>query len=318
MHCRSLLRCAKVHANHNDSRAHAPRVGVRRLFAGYRTLADNSDRPGAAGPSDIRPVLITDEMKRSYLEYAMSVIVSPRAARCARRPEARAPAHPLRHAASGARLEQEAHEVVQGRGRHDGRLPPPRQPGDLRRARAHGAGLLHARAADRRPGQLRLRRRRSAGRRALHRGAPRPRSPSSCSTISTRRRSTSSPNYDDRLEEPSVLPAKFPNLLVNGAGGIAVGMATNIPPHNLGEVIDASIAMLDNPEITIDDLCADHPRAGLSDRRPDPRPRGHARRLSQGPRLDHHARQGRGGGRSARIARRSSSRPSPIRSTRRR
>ena len=62
------------------------------------------------------------------------------------------------------------------------------------------------------------------------------------------------PNYDDRLEEPTVLPTKFPNLLVNGAGGIAVGMATNIPPHNLGEVIDGAIANLDNPEITIDEL----------------------------------------------------------------
>src|SRR6187200_2283226 len=61
-------------------------------------------------------------------------------------------------------------------------------------------------------------------------------------------------NYDDRLEEPSVLPAKFPNLLVNGSGGIAVGMATNIPPHNLGEVIDACIAHLDNPDISIDEL----------------------------------------------------------------
>ncbi|MFA9442738.1 MAG: DNA gyrase subunit A [Hyphomicrobium sp.] len=62
-------------------------------------------------------------------------------------------------------------------------------------------------------------------------------------------------NYDSTLEEPSVLPAKIPNLLVNGAGGIAVGMATNIPPHNLGEVIDACLAHLDNPEISIDELC---------------------------------------------------------------
>jgi len=61
-------------------------------------------------------------------------------------------------------------------------------------------------------------------------------------------------NYDDRLQEPTVLPAKFPNLLVNGSGGIAVGMATNIPPHNLGEVIDACIAQLDNPEIGLDEL----------------------------------------------------------------
>jgi DNA gyrase subunit A len=62
-------------------------------------------------------------------------------------------------------------------------------------------------------------------------------------------------NYDEQLKEPSVLPAKFPNLLVNGAGGIAVGMATNIPPHNLGEVIDACLEFLENPEITIDELC---------------------------------------------------------------
>ena len=61
-------------------------------------------------------------------------------------------------------------------------------------------------------------------------------------------------NYDESAHEPMVLPAAFPNLLVNGAGGIAVGMATNIPPHNLGEVVDAACACLDDPEITIDDL----------------------------------------------------------------
>src|SRR5574339_1275397 len=61
-------------------------------------------------------------------------------------------------------------------------------------------------------------------------------------------------NYDGSEKEPVVLPARFPNLLVNGAGGIAVGMATNIPPHNLGEVIDAAIALIDNPALTIDEL----------------------------------------------------------------
>ncbi|HWX89527.1 MAG TPA: DNA gyrase subunit A, partial [Rhizomicrobium sp.] len=61
-------------------------------------------------------------------------------------------------------------------------------------------------------------------------------------------------NYDSSEKEPSVLPAKYPNLLVNGAGGIAVGMATNIPPHNLGEVIDACVALIDNPALSIDDL----------------------------------------------------------------
>ncbi len=62
------------------------------------------------------------------------------------------------------------------------------------------------------------------------------------------------PNYDETCQEPEVLPARFPNLLVNGSGGIAVGMATNIPPHNPGEVISACIAMIDNPEITIEEL----------------------------------------------------------------
>ena len=62
-------------------------------------------------------------------------------------------------------------------------------------------------------------------------------------------------NYDGTQKEPSVLPAKLPNLLVNGSSGIAVGMATNIPPHHLGEICDATIALIDDPEITTDDLC---------------------------------------------------------------
>ena len=62
------------------------------------------------------------------------------------------------------------------------------------------------------------------------------------------------PNYDESLSEPSVLPARFPSLLVNGSNGIAVGMATNIPPHNLGEAIDATCAMIDDPKISVDEL----------------------------------------------------------------
>ena len=62
------------------------------------------------------------------------------------------------------------------------------------------------------------------------------------------------PNFDDSLQQPMTLPARFPNLLVNGTGGIAVGMATNIPPHNLGEVVDATCALIDNPELSIDEL----------------------------------------------------------------
>ncbi len=76
------------------------------------------------------------------------------------------------------------------------------------------------------------------------------------------------PNYDDSLEEPLVLPCKYPNLLVNGSEGIAVGMATKIPPHNLGEVIDGLIALIENPRISIDELIEiipgpDFPTAGF-------------------------------------------------------
>ena len=91
------------------------------------------------------------------------------------------------------------------------------------------------------------------------------------------------PNYDEqRAASRLVLPARFPNLLVNGAGGIAVGMATNIPPHNLGEVIDACFAYVDNPDITIDALMQHRAGPGLPDRRPHPRPQRHPRGLSPG------------------------------------
>ena len=75
-------------------------------------------------------------------------------------------------------------------------------------------------------------------------------------------------NFDDTLKEPDMLPARFPNLLVNGAGGIAVGLATNIPPHNLRETISATIALIENPAITLDELmqhmpCPDFPTGGV-------------------------------------------------------
>ncbi len=76
------------------------------------------------------------------------------------------------------------------------------------------------------------------------------------------------PNFDETLQQPVVLPSRYPNLLVNGSDGIAVGMATSIPPHNLGEVIDATVALLENPELEIEDLmgfipCPDFPTGGL-------------------------------------------------------
>ena len=77
------------------------------------------------------------------------------------------------------------------------------------------------------------------------------------------------PNFDESLKEPKVLPSRFPNLLVNGSSGIAVGMATNIPPHNLTEVINACVCVLDNPEATFSDLMEhitgpDFPTKGIS------------------------------------------------------
>src|SRR5438874_9194057 len=76
------------------------------------------------------------------------------------------------------------------------------------------------------------------------------------------------PNFDGYEQEPVVLPARFPNLLVNGSQGIAVGMATNIPPHNLGEIIDATVALIDKPELTVEELVAlvpgpDFPTGGI-------------------------------------------------------
>src|SRR5436309_10434402 len=83
-------------------------------------------------------------------------------------------------------------------------------------------------------------------------------------------------NYDGTRREPSVLPAKLPNLLINGSSGIAVGMATNIPPHNLGEVVDATIALINDPELSNDDLCEfvlgpDFPTGGTIFRQEDQR-----------------------------------------------
>ena len=99
-------------------------------------------------------------------------------------------------------------------------------------------------------------------------------------------------NYSNEFREPTVLPAKYPNLLVNGAGGIAVGMATNMAPHNLGEVIDATIATIDNPAISIDDLIElmpgpDFPTGGII-----LGPHGHQVGVPHGARLRRAARAG--------------------------
>ena len=99
------------------------------------------------------------------------------------------------------------------------------------------------------------------------------------------------PNYSNSTEEPVVLPARFPNLLVNGSQGIAVGMATNIPPHNLGEVIDATDPPARPPRGHPGRPDAVREGSGLPDRRPDPGPPGHPRRLPHRPGLDQDARR---------------------------
>ena len=98
------------------------------------------------------------------------------------------------------------------------------------------------------------------------------------------------PNYDGKELEPTVLPARIPNLLINGSDGIAVGMATKIPPHNIGEVVDACIALIDTPEMELDELLQIVPGP---DRWHHQRRRRHSRGLSHRSRHDPRPRQGR-------------------------
>ena len=124
------------------------------------------------------------------------------------------------------------------------------------------------------------------------------------------------PNYDEKYQEPRVLPGKFPNLLVNGSGGIAVGMATSIPPHNLGEVCDAVDRLHRQPGDRARRAHGDHPRPRLPHRRHDLRPVGHPRGLPHRPRQGHRPRQVRDRGAEGRPRRRSSSPRSPTSSPR--
>src|SRR6201988_1706873 len=108
------------------------------------------------------------------------------------------------------------------------------------------------------------------------------------------------PTYEESLREPTVLPSRFPNLLVNGSSGIAVGMATNMPPHHLGETIDAVLALIDNPAITVDDLMKhikgpDFPTAGITLRREGIREASRSGRGRIGLRARPHIEELRGG-----------------------
>lgn len=218
-------------------------------------MSDQDDtKPGEPpAPSDIRPVSITDEMKRSYLDYAMSVIVA-RAL-----PDARDGLKPVHRRILYAMYENgfEWNKPFRKSARTVGDVIGKYHPhGDqsvydalvrmaqdfsMRLPLIDGQGNFGSVDGDQ-PAAMRYTESRLAK--------------ISQSLLDDIDKDTVDwqPNYDNSEKEPSVLPAKFPNLLVNGAGGIAVGMATNIPPHNLGEVIDACIALIDNPALGIDDL----------------------------------------------------------------
>ena len=270
-------------------------------------MADQENPPpGAGGPSDIRPISITDEMKQSYLDYAMSVIVA-RAL-----PDVRDGLKPVHR-----RILYSMHENG-----YDWNKPyrkSARVVGDvIGKYHPHGDQAVYdALVRMAQDFSMRLPLIDGQGNFGSVDGDP----PAAMRYTEVRLERVAGallddidkdtvdfqPNYDDSEHEPVVLPARFPNLLVNGAGGIAVGMATNIPPHNLGEVIDACIALIDNPGLSIDELIAHRARAGFPDRRHHPRPPGHPRRLPDRPRLDRDARQGRHRDDPQASARRSSS-----------
>jgi DNA gyrase subunit A len=231
-------------------------------------LADDNDLPPAdGGPSDIRPISITEEMKKSYLDYAMSVIVA-RAL-----PDARDGLKPVHRRIlfsmheNGYEWNKPYRKSARVVGDVIGKYHPHgdqavydalvrmAQDFSMRLPLIDGQGNFGSVDGDApaamRYTEVRLQRVANALVDDLDKD-----------TVDFQ------PNYDNSEREPVVLPAKFPNLLVNGAGGIAVGMATNIPPHNLGEVIDACVALIDNPALSIDELIAivpgpDFPTGGI-------------------------------------------------------
>ena len=232
-------------------------------------MADNEDdKPGEpSSPSDVRPVSITDEMKRSYLDYAMSVIVA-RALPDAR--DGLKPVHrrilysmhenghtPDKKHVKSARIVGD----VMGKYHPHGdqaiydALVRMAQDFSMRLPLIDGQGNFGS-VDDDPPAAMRYTESR------LTKAAMALLADIDEDTVNFQE------NYDGNEREPVVLPARFPNLLVNGAGGIAVGMATNIPPHNLGEVVDACVALIDDPGLSIEDLIGivpgpDFPTGGI-------------------------------------------------------
>jgi DNA gyrase subunit A len=204
-------------------------------------------------PLDITPVTIEEEMRRSYLDYAMSVIVARALpdVRDGLKPVHRRILYAMQTGGYGAdRPFRKSAKIV---GEVMGNFHPHgdsaiydslvrlAQDFSMRLPLVAGQGNFGSMDGDP-PAAMRYTEARLA------------RAASSLLTDIDKETVDFQPTYDDQSKEPTVLPARFPNLLVNGASGIAVGMATNIPTHNTVEVIDACIAYIDNPEITIDEL----------------------------------------------------------------
>ena len=227
---------------------------------------DDAQRP-ALGATDIAPIAIEDEMRRSYLDYAMSVIVS-RAL-----PDVRDGLKPVHRRIlyamneSGYDWSKAYRKSARIVGEVIGKYHPHgdqavydalvrlAQGFSMRLPLIDGQGNFGSLDGDP-PAAMRYTEVRLA-------------KPAEALLADIDRDTVDfQENYDASEREPRVLPARFPNLLVNGAGGIAVGMATNIPPHNLGEVIDAALALIEDPSLSIDDLIKivpgpDFPTGGL-------------------------------------------------------
>ena len=213
-----------------------------------------SDAPPPQQPShDIEPITIEEEMRRSYLDYAMSVIVARALpdARDGLKPVQRRILHAMKESGfdSTHAFRKSARIVGEVMGKYHPHgdqsiydaLVRMAQDFSMRLPLIAGQGNFGSMDADP-PAAMRYTEAR------LARVAETLLSDIGKDTVDFQ------PNYDETTLEPVVLPAAFPNLLANGAGGIAVGMATNIPPHNLGELIDACCALIDNPELTVAQL----------------------------------------------------------------
>jgi DNA gyrase subunit A len=214
---------------------------------------NNPDPPSDREPGDIRPIAIEEEMSRSYLDYAMSVIVARALpdVRDGLKPVHRRILHSMNE--NGYDWNKPYRKSARVVGDVIGKYHPHgdqsiydalvrmAQEFSMRLPLLDGQGNFGSVDGDP-PAAMRYT--------EVRMGKP------AHALLEDIDKDTVEfqPNYDNSEREPVVLPARFPNLLVNGAGGIAVGMATNIPPHNLGEIIDATVALIDDPALTIDDL----------------------------------------------------------------